>query len=418
MKYSSQRGTRDILPEEAPIWQGIEKTCRKLFSLYNYHEIRTPIFEATELFFRSIGQETDIVSKEMYTFLDKGGRSLTLRPEATAPVVRAAIQNNLIQKDKITKLYYIGPMFRYERPQAGRFRQFYQAGVEAFGSDDPALDAEIIVLATQVMAKLGIEDVEVSINSVGCSKCREIFIIRLKSYFSTHIDEMCEDCIKRFERNPLRILDCKEKQCQKFIEEAPAISDVLCPECRDLFEKILDYLKGLEVAYKINKKLVRGLDYYTGLTFEITSSKLGAQNALCGGGRYNNLVEEFGGAKTPAVGFAFGLDRIVEIIKSQPKTSNPKDGKFIYIAALGEEAKKIGASLLLQIRKAGKISDIDYLGKSLKSQLKEADRINASHVLIMGDEEIKSGNMILRDMKKASQETITCDKVLERLEVL
>ncbi len=416
MKYISQRGTRDILPEETPIWQGIERTCRRLFELYNYKEIITPIFESTELFSRSIGKDTDIVSKEMYTFTDKGGRSITLRPEATAPVVRAAVQNNLISSDRTTKLYYVGPMFRYERPQAGRYRQFYQAGIEAFGSDDPSLDAEAILLAEQIMVKLGLRDIEVSINSVGCSECRPNYIKDLKSYFSTHIDEMCEDCRKRFERNPLRILDCKEKGCQKFIENAPAVVDSLCQICKDRFKKVLRQIEALDVKYSINKRLVRGLDYYTGTTFELVSKELGAQNAVCGGGRYNDLVEELGGKATPAIGFAFGLDRIAEILRSQIPDPRSQQGKLLYIATVGEEAKKAAFDLLYKIRKRGYAADMDYLTKSLKAQMKEADRINAKYVLILGEDELKSGKIVLRDMEKASQEEIPFDKIIERLE--
>ncbi len=418
MKYTSQRGTRDILPQETHIWQGIEKTCRRLFSLYNYLEIITPIIESTDLFARSIGQGTDIVSKEMYSFIDKGDRQISLRPEATAPVVRAAIQNNLIQQDKLAKVYYIGPMFRYERPQAGRYRQFYQAGVEAFGSSDPALDAEVISLAEQIMNKLGLKDVEVHVNSVGCKKCRTKYLEDLKSYFSTHIKEMCEDCQTRFETNPLRILDCKQGGCQGYIEKAPALVDILCEDCKDSFNKVLGWLDLLNIKYHINKRLVRGLDYYTGTTFEIVSKHLGAQNAVCGGGRYDNLVEELGGRATPAIGFAFGIDRIVEILKSETKNPKSEQGKFIYIATLGELAKKIGFELLSKLRKRGRAAEIDYFSKNLKSQLKEADRIGAKYAIIIGEDEIKAGKVGLRDMKNNSQEDVPLNNILERLEII
>lgn len=418
MKYTSQRGTRDILPEEMPVWHALEKTCLKLFELYNYHEIRTPIFESTELFLRSIGQDTDIVSKEMYTFTDKGDRSITLRPEETAPVVRAAIQNNLINKDKLTKLYYIGPMFRYERPQAGRYRQFYQAGVEVFGSADPSLDAEVILLAEQIMQKLGLPNVEVDINSVGCRQCRPNYLEKLKSYFSTHKGEMCDNCQDRADRNVLRVLDCKDKKCQDFILKAPAIIDSLCPECLDHFNKVKKHLTDFGVNFKINTRLVRGLDYYTKTTFEVISKQLGAQNAVCGGGRYDNLVSEFGGDDIPAIGFAVGLDRLVEILKTQSLIPSTKRRKLIYIATIGDEARKYGLDLLAKLRKMGKISDIDYLGKSLKTQLKEADRQKAKYVLVIGEDEIKSGNVTLRDMEKAEQEPIPMAGIFERIEKL
>ncbi|MBI5700916.1 histidine--tRNA ligase [Candidatus Saganbacteria bacterium] len=425
MKYSSQRGTRDILPEDMPVWHAIENTCKTLFELYNYHEIRTPIFEATELFTRSIGQETDIVSKEMYTFTDKGERSLTLRPEATAPVVRAAVQNNLISANRITKLYYVGPMFRYERPQAGRYRQFYQAGVEAFGPKDPALDAEIIILAHEILSHLGIQDLEVDLNSVGCEKCRPAYLENVKSHFSTHLEEMCEDCKNRAEHNPLRIFDCKNPQCKEYIEKAPAVFDSLCSECKDHLEKVISNLDLSNIKYKINKRLVRGLDYYTGTTFEIISKQLGAQNAICGGGRYDDLVSELGGSSVPAVGFAFGIDRLAEILKNAslithhlPAGRHGASRKLIYIAALGDDAQKAAMDLLQKIRKMGRIAEIDYFSRNLKSQLKEADRLKAKYVIIIGDDELKSGNLILRNMEKATQESIPIPKMLERINLL
>ena len=418
MKYSSQRGTRDILPEDMPIWHALEKTCTRLFEIYNYHEIRTPIFESTELFTRSIGQDTDIVAKEMYTFVDKGERSITLRPEATAPVVRAAIQNNIISKDKLAKLYYVGPMFRYERPQAGRYRQFYQAGVEVFGSNDPSLDAEVILLATQIMKKLGIQNVEVDINSVGCKNCRPKYLDKIKSYFSTHKAEMCENCQERAERNVLRVLDCKEKNCQAYIEKAPSIADSLCPECRGHFDSLKNILSDLQVEYKINKRLVRGLDYYTKTTFEVVSKQLGAQNAICGGGRYDNLVAEFGGDDIPAIGFAFGLDRLVEILKSHIPDLKFRERKLIYVATIDENSRKFGIDLLMKLRKMGTMADIDYLGRSLKSQMKEADRLKAKYVLVVGADELKSGKIVLRNMEKATQEEIEIEKVFERIGLL
>jgi len=415
MKYTSQRGTRDILPIDMPIWHMLEKNCKELFKLYNYSEIRTPIFESTELFTRSIGESSDIVSKEMYTFKDKGDRSITLRPEATAPVVRAAIQNNLIEKDKITKLYYIGPMFRYERPQAGRYRQFYQSGVEVFGSKDPALDAEVISLSVQIMDKLGLSDLSVKINSVGCKNCRPKYMETLKGYFKSNAKDLCETCNNRLETNPLRILDCKDPSCQKYIENAPAIIDFLCEECKTHFEKVIYWLDTLKIKYEINKRLVRGLDYYTKTTFEIVSGKLGAQNAVCGGGRYDNLVAEFGGNDTPAIGFAIGMDRMVEILKEHREQSIEHRLRLIYIATLGDEAKKLGVELLLNIRKRGYAAEMDYIGKSLKSQMKEADRLNAKYVLILGEDEIKSGKAVLRNMETAEQKEVELNGIVEKL---
>lgn len=415
MKYSVPRGTKDILPDESPFWQGLEEACRKVFELYNYREIRTPIFEATELFTRSIGSTTDIVKKEMYEFKDRKGRSLTLRPEETAPVVRACLENNLIESSQTTKLYYIGPMFRYERPQAGRQRQFHQAGVEAFGSSDPLLDAEIIMLNVQLFNRIGLKGLEVNINSVGCDKCRPEFTKRLKIYFKNNVKNMCQDCKARFEYNPLRILDCKEEKCQKYIEEAPASADTLCGECKDHFEgavKALDYQK---VNFKVNKRLVRGLDYYTRTTFEVVSRELGAQNAVSGGGRYDTLVQELGGKPTPAVGFAIGMERVIQIM-TNAKCQMTNEGKIIlYIATMGEEARKLAFDLLFKVREKGIAADMDYLGKSLKAQMKTADRIGTERVYIIGEDEIKKGCGILKNMKTGEQREVPFDSLKEEL---
>ncbi len=418
MKYTSQRGTRDILPDEAGIWQSIEKTVRRTFELFNYKEIRTPIFESTELFARSIGSSTDIVSKEMYTFPDRKGRSLTLRPEETAPVVRAAIEHNLILKDNILKLFYLGPMFRYERPQAGRQRQFHQAGVEAFGSVDPLLDVEVILLAEQLFDRLGLKGLEIDVNSVGCQKCRPEFTTKLKEYFKSNIGKMCEDCKQRLETNPLRILDCKEAVCQKYIEKAPSTRESLCPECRIHFEKVEEGLKQAGIKYRVNNRLVRGLDYYTRTTFEVVSRQLGAQNAVCGGGRYDTLVEALGGSSTPAIGFAIGLERLMEIIRSENRYPISEKGITLYIATLGDEARKISFDLLTKVRKAGVAADMDYAGRSLKAQMKAADRARARHTLIIGENEIKNGLYVLKDMKTASQIEISPEELINKLPAL
>ncbi len=417
MKYTSQRGTRDILPQDIPLWHAAEQTCKRVFGLYNYEEIRTPIFESTELFLRSIGEDTDIVSKEMYTFQDKGERSITLRPEATAPVVRAVIQNNLLPQDKALKLYYIGPMFRYERPQAGRYRQFYQAGVEVFGSKSPFIDVEVISLAVHIMSNLGINDVEVAVNSVGCQKCRPGYVEKLKEHLSSNLKNLCETCNDRFNRNPLRILDCKDEKCRKTIDASPVIDDFLCEECKEHFNGVQKGLDLLKIKYRTDKKLVRGLDYYTKTAFELVSNVLGAQNSVCGGGRYDNLVKELGGGDVPAIGFAFGVDRIVEILSKIKNLGNFRK-KLVYVAAIGEEAKKLGFELSYKIRKSGHVAEMDYFDKSLKSQMKEADRLKASYVLIIGDDEIKSGKVVFRDMEKKDQVEISLDNIFERIERL
>jgi histidyl-tRNA synthetase len=415
MKFTAPRGTFDILPEQVGVWQAIESASRKAFDLYSYEEIRTPIFESTELFARSIGSTTDIVSKEMYTFLDKKERSLTLRPEETAPVVRACLENNLISPDKVTKLYYIGPMFRYERPQAGRFRQFHQIGVEAFGSADPLLDSEVILLAVDLFEKIGLDGIEVDVNSVGCKVCRPNFQEELKKYFSTNINEMCEDCRKRLEFNPLRILDCKNPNCQKFILKAPAPLDFVCGDCARNFEQLKSYLGSARVKFAINNRLVRGLDYYTGVTFEIISKKLGAQNAICGGGRYNDLVEELGGKSTPAIGFAFGVERMIEVLKGSKGVIEIKKPK-VFVATMGENAKLKGFEVAGNLRRAGISVDIDYVDRGIKAKMKAADRSGAKYAIIIGEDELKMNSAVLKNMADSEQKQVMVDKLIDNIQ--
>ncbi len=400
------------MPEEARLWQYIEDNCRDIFFLYNYQEIRTPVFEATELFSRSIGQTTDIVKKEMYTFADRKGRSLTLRPEATAAVVRAGLENNLISPDNFSKFFYIGPMFRYERPQAGRQRQFHQAGVEAFGSADPLLDAEVIVMAVKLFNSLGLTGLRVNLNSVGCGKCQPGYRQAVQDYFRSHIGGMCADCQERLETNPMRILDCKEAACQKVIAAAPASASHLCEECDAHFKKLLNYLDAAKVEYQRSDRLVRGLDYYTKTAFEVVSSQLGAQNAVCGGGRYDNLVEELGGKATPAIGFAIGLERLVEIMKQTKLAGHDSRGLLLYIATIGEPARKVAFDLLLKGRESGIPADMDYSGKSLKAQMKAADRQKAQYVYIIGEDEVAKGGAVLKNMATSEERTVTFENIL------
>ncbi|MCU0641795.1 MAG: histidine--tRNA ligase [Candidatus Margulisbacteria bacterium] len=411
MKYAAPRGTRDILPADSPLWQLVENVCRHYFTLYNYREIRTPLFESTELFTRSIGDSTDIVKKEMYTFPDRKGRSLTLRPEATAAVVRAGLENNLITADSLTKLYYLGPMFRYERPQAGRQRQFHQAGAEVFGSSDPLLDAEVIKLCVDLFKALGLKELEVSLNSVGCRNCQPAYRTAVQQYFRQHAKALCADCQARLLTNPLRILDCKEGSCQSFIEKAPAALDHLDQECRAHFDKLVGWLDAWQVKYRVNSRLVRGLDYYTKTAFEVVSRQLGAQNALCGGGRYDNLVEELGGKPTPAIGFAIGLERLIEVM-NKLNLERPAEGPELFIATIGDAARQVGVQLLAEARSKGVSADLDYLGKSLKAQLKAADRIKAAHVYIIGDEELKKKTGLLKNMATAEQKEVPFDQLL------
>ncbi|MBU1616602.1 MAG: histidine--tRNA ligase [Candidatus Margulisbacteria bacterium] len=412
MKYTAPRGTKDILPEEAGLWQYIEDNCRDMFFLNNYQEIRTPVFEATELFSRSIGQTTDIVKKEMYTFADRKGRSLTLRPEATAAVVRAGLENNLISPDNLTKLFYIGPMFRYERPQAGRQRQFHQAGVEAFGSADPLLDAEVIIMAVRLFNSLGLADLQINLNSVGCGKCQPGYRQSVQDYFRSIIGGMCADCQERLETNPMRILDCKEAACQKIIASAPVSTHHLCEECDTHYKKLLAHLDLAKVKYQQNDRLVRGLDYYTKTAFEVVSSQLGAQNAVCGGGRYDKLVEELGGKPTPAIGFAIGLERLVEVMKQAKLAGHDSRGLLLYIATIGETARKVAFDLLLKAREMGIPADMDYAGKSLKSQMKAADRLKAQYVYIIGEDEVAKGSAVLKTMASSEERTVTFENIL------
>lgn len=416
MKYQSLRGTHDILPEETPAWQYIEKKIHEKFGSCGFCEIRTPAIEQTELFMRSIGDQTDIVSKEMYAFQDKGGRNIALRPEATASVVRAAIEHNLIAKDKISKLYYIGPMFRYERPQAGRFRQFYQAGIELFGTSSALADAEVVLAGIILFSSLGLKSLEVEINSVGCKKCRPEYEKELKKYLRDNASKLCTDCNERTEKNILRVLDCKNESCKKVISKAPSLGIMLCEECKSHFEEFSGSLSSFGITVSVNDKLVRGLDYYTKTTFEIISKELGAQNAVCGGGRYDDLIEELGGPATPAVGMAIGLERLLSVMTSQKLLPEPEKELDIYIAAIGNDAQKKALQQVFELRKSGVSAETDFSGKSLKSQLKAADGLGARYVLIIGEDEIKKGYFPLRDMRTAQQKEIKMEELYREIE--
>lgn len=415
MKYQALRGTKDILPNETPVWQSIEETIRQIFKRYGFSEIRTPIIEQSELFTRSIGDSSDIVTKEMYTFTDKGDRSITLRPEATASVVRAAVENSLLSKDKITKLYYIGPMFRYERPQAGRQRQFNQAGIELFGTSSYLADIEVIMAGIDLFNALGLQALEVDINSVGCPACRPAYIEKLKKFLSEKIPGLCGDCRKRYEKNPLRVLDCKEESCKKQLQGIPTLKEMLCAECSSHFDNIVKALEKEKINVKINDRLVRGLDYYTKTTFEIVSGELGAQNAVAGGGRYDDLVKELGGPSVPAVGFAVGLERLISVMTAQnilPKEAKPDS---IYIAWMGEAAKEKAFEIAIKVRSRGIAVQLSYDEKSLSSQLKAADNLKAKYVLILGEDEMKKGVFTVRNMITNQQEEMKEERVFSLL---
>ena len=393
------------MPDEIWKWQKIEKTAHEVFSLYNYREIRTPIFEDTSLFERSIGADTDIVEKEMYTFLDKKGRSLTLRPEGTAPVVRAYLEHNL-HTQGLSKFFYTGTFFRYERPQAGRNRQFYQVGVEAIGSDNPALDAEVINLALHFLNSLGLKTLDVFLNSIGCSSCQPVYRKKLQEFLNAHLHEFCDDCRKRTDTNPLRVLDCKKEECISVLKDAPVTLEFLCQSCSDHFKSVKHYLDALDVTYEISSRLVRGLDYYTRTTFEVVHSGLGAQNAVAGGGRFDGLVEEFGGTATPAVGFAAGVDRMALLLEKEGMKPQGERHVFVFIAVSGEEYIEEGVLLLNQLRRSGISAEIDYEGRSLKSQFRRANKLGVKFAVILGKE------TVLRDMEKGEQEEVEKEEIV------
>jgi histidyl-tRNA synthetase len=395
------KGTRDILPAEAGKWQFAEATARRVFRRYGFREIRTPLFESTELFARGIGEATDIVSKEMYTFLDRGNRSLTLRPENTAPVVRAAIQHNLFQKADSERLYYIGPMFRYERPQKGRMRQFHQIGVEAFGSSEPAVDAEVIEMSTVFLEELGIQGSELILNSVGCSDCRPAYRDKLRAFLAPHLQELCVDCQRRYRENPLRIFDCKVG-CRRFLEKAPTLLESLDPACREHFDSVRRCLNLLEVPHRVDPQLVRGLDYYVRTTFEILGSALGAQNAILGGGRYDQLVMDLGGPQVPGIGFASGLDRLILSLPEDAGESS--SGVDFFVAVHGGDAFDPALRLAKELRRRGASVAMDPAGgRSLKAQARRADQLHARHMIFLGEEEVRKQILTVRSLAEGRQ---------------
>ncbi|MEA3240828.1 MAG: histidine--tRNA ligase [Pseudomonadota bacterium] len=403
MGLQAIKGFNDILPAETNAWQWIENVFHQLLSSYNYGEIRLPFLEYTELFSRSIGDNTDIVEKEMYTFHDRSNRSLTLRPEGTASVVRAFIQHGMAATGNINKLYYLGPMFRYERPQKGRYRQFYQLGAEVFGEEDYHQDAEIIIMLARYFHILGISSAKLNLNSLGCKHCRPAYRQALQDYLQRQGEHLCADCQRRLDKNPLRVLDCKRPDCRSVVADAPKILDYLGPECQDHFGGVVRLLNAAGLDYHVNPFMVRGLDYYTRTTFEFLAGDLGAQNAVAAGGRYDQLVEELGGKPTPAIGFAIGMERLAMLVDS---ASVPVSAPFIYLAALGESALNILYPLMHKLNQAGVGAVLNYRQKSLKNLMKKADRNNVAYTLIAGGQEIEQGAAILRNMKTKEQQDI------------
>ncbi len=415
MATTRPKGTNDFLPEDTIKWQYVENILRESAKKYGFEEIRTPIFEATELFLRGVGETTDIVNKEMYTFNDKGNRSITLRPEGTASTARAFIEHKMHGHPMPVKLYYMGPMFRYERPQKGRFRQFHQFGIEAFGSNDPALDSEIIAFAMEFYKKLGLTGLKVRLNSVGCPKCRAEHKAKLQEMLRPHLDELCEDCRSRFEKNPLRIFDCKNEKCQSLIENAPSITDCLCEDCRDHFEKVKTYLAAADIPFEVDSRLVRGLDYYTKTAFEIILTEIGAQSAICGGGRYDGLIRDIGGQDMPGVGFALGMERVFSALEAGGIEIPVEKRTDVYCVALGEKAREKTFAWIMELRRRGFKAEMDYMAKSFKAQMKTADREAAKFVVICGDNELEKDEIIIKDMADSSQETVSREKVIEEL---
>ncbi|MDH7513613.1 MAG: histidine--tRNA ligase [Clostridiales bacterium] len=403
---SAIKGTKDILPREARAWQQAENIAKNVFELYGYREIRAPVFEATELFEKGTGQTSDIVIKEMYTFTDKGGRSVTLRPEYTPSVVRAIIEHRLYLQPGPLRFYYIGPMFRYDKPQKGRYRQFHQIDIEVFGESDPAIDAEIVEMADYLLQELRISDTETLVNSVGCRKCRPAYIKELRTAAQAVAASLCADCQRKVTTNPLRIFDCKIETCGELARRFPEITAYLCAECDDHFRNFRAYLDLYGIPYRIEPRLVRGIDYYTKTTFEITTVKLGAQNAVVGGGRYDDMMKDFGGPDICGIGFAAGMERLLSVARLEKKPES-----FVFIAHLGSEAKKVALGIARDLRRQAVECLLEFKERGLKAQLGRASKLQASWSLIIGEEEIKKGQFLLKNMKTGVQREVRLEDI-------
>ncbi len=412
------RGTFDIMPEQTPVWQYIEKVARKTAADFGFGEIRTPTFEATELFQRGVGDTTDVVQKEMYTFVDRENRSFTLRPEGTASVARALVENGRCSDTLPIKLYYLINCFRYEKPQAGRSREFYQFGTEMYGSADPSADADVIALADAIIKNIGIKDVSLHINSIGCPDCRPKYREALKAHFEARKDELCDTCKSRLETNPMRILDCKSPICKDIAKGAPKSIDCLCPTCEEHMNKLKTYLDAMGISYEIDTNIVRGLDYYTRTVFEFICPTIGAQSTICGGGRYDGLMKEIGGPSMPGIGFAMGITRLILALESQGALPEANHHPLLYIAPMGDAARVYACGIVNALRQKGVYAEYDLAGRSLKAQMKYADKIKANYTLIIGDNEIESKKAILKNMKESSQAEVDfsdADKLLSQL---
>lgn len=397
-KISAPKGMLDILPQECGKWTALEKVIRDICGRYGFSEIRTPVPEHTEVFSRGVGDTTDVVSKEMYTFEDKGGRSITLRPEGTAGVVRSFLENGLYNAPLPVKLFYLISCYRYEKPQKGRLREFHQFGVEMFGATDPISDATVISLPHRIFEELGVKGVSLHLNSIGCRECRAKYRETLKAYFENKKEKLCPTCLTRLEKNPMRILDCKDAGCKELSKDAPLILDHICDDCRDHFEKVQAYLTAMNIPFEIDPRIVRGLDYYNRTVFEFVSCDLGAQSTVCGGGRYDGMTTQLGGEDYPGIGFAMGIERFLLMLESQGIVLGEDECPDLYIAPMGEAAKVKAAALLAELTGQGASVATDLMGKSLKAQMKYANKIGAKYVLVLGDGELESGKAVLKDM--------------------
>ncbi len=404
------KGTKDVLPNQSYKWQFVENTAREVARVFNLSEIRTPVLEYTELFKRGVGETTDVVNKEMYTFEDKGGRSVTLKPEGTAGAARLFIENGLASSPMPVKTYYITPAFRYERPQAGRLREFHQFGIEIFGSKAYETDAEVIFAASSFLNKLGVKS-RLEINSIGCKTCRAEYNRALKNYFAPHLNDMCASCRSRYDKNPLRMLDCKEDCCKKFTKDAPAITDYLCEECAGHFDGVKKLLSEQDLKYTVNPRIVRGLDYYSKTVFEFVTDAIGAQGTVCGGGRYDGLIEELGGAPMPAIGFAAGIERLLILMENTDAPFPDEDKPLIYIAGLDEKSRAAAFGAVTQLRLKGVRAELDHMSRSVKAQFKYADKLGVKYVAAIGENELSSGEVNIKNMKDGTQEKVKLENI-------
>ena len=415
MLTKAPKGTKDVLPAQVFKWHYVEKKYKEVCDRFGFKEMRTPVFEHTELFYRSVGDTTDIVEKQMYTFDDMAGRSLTLRPEGTASIARAFVENKLYADIQPSKYWYEIPCYRYEKPQSGRLREFHQFGIEIFGTDNMIADTEVIALADTFLRGLGIDDLELLINNIGCKECREVYRKVLQDFLKPNYDKLCDTCKIRYEKNPMRILDCKSPECGEIVKGAPVMLDYLCDECRLAFEDLKKDLDATGVEYTVDAGIVRGLDYYTKTAFEFISGKLGSQSTVCGGGRYDYLIEELGGPPIPGVGFGLGIERLLMILDACdidiPETESPD----ILVAFIGDEAKIKALTLLQELRESGFIAEIDSLGRNIKGQFKYANRLDTKYTVIIGEEELKSGKATLKDMRSGEQEKVDFNAIGDRI---